>query len=99
MLDVGGRGGDRTHDDRCERAACRGEEHEARETAQHLERARGDVLVRDGVSGGVREEAERERAAAGAGGGADEGARGDVEGDDHEGRIFPHGQKRSRPLV
>jgi hypothetical protein len=94
VLDVGDGGADRADDGRVERPARGREEPEAREAAQRLEATRRNVLVRDGVAEGVRDEPEHEGGASGAGENADEPTCGDVERNDHERRIAAAGSSK-----
>jgi hypothetical protein len=83
VLEVGGgtRGGTKRR--RIERAAARGEEDEARETAADLEAARADVLVRQTVACEVEDRPQEERRHPRPAGGAGRGARRHMKRDDH----------------
>src|SRR5439155_25405583 len=65
------------------RAAARGEEDDARETAADLEAARVDVFVRQPVAREVKNRAQQERCESRPADGTGRGARGHVKRDDH----------------
>ena len=83
MLEVGC--GARRGPERCwiERAAARGEEDKADETATDLEAARADVLVRQTVAREVEDRPQQERRGSRPAGGTGRGARRHVKRDDH----------------
>jgi hypothetical protein len=68
---------------RVERAAARGEENEAGETAADLEAARADVSVRQPIAREVKDRAQQERREPRPTGGTGRGARRHVKRDDH----------------
>jgi len=83
VLEVGC--GARPSAERCriERAAARGEEDEACETAADLEAARADILVRQPIAREVEDRAKQERRESRPAGGTGRGARRHVKRDDH----------------
>ena len=83
VLEVGGGARRGTERRRIERAAARGEEDEARETAADLEAARADVLVRQAVAREVEDRPQEERREPRPTGGTGRGARRHMKRDDH----------------